>query len=408
LGQPQNFQTAMKVLALFDSTFPYSQGGRETGLFHLAKHGAELGLGRIDFITMAAGASARSRFPDLQKHSSLSAISGFQQIAQFKGYNFFARLFDRLSFAQRAAKLGRHLCKENSYDWILAVNAGPTGLAALELARAVGARSVINLRSHYSRELELTEPIFRPLLKRYREIETRVIREADLLLTNGDDTYDLCVRDFQRKRPTQAVHNGVDVERFTAQPRPRRDSVLLVSNNPLRDIKGPQDAIEAISQLPADLRARVKLQLFGGGPNEKYKALASEKGVAAQVEFLGDVSHFEMPRHLQEADIALHPILFSVGTTHASLETLAAGLPLVAYDSASLRSICRDGKNGCLIKAGDTESFSKALAALVRDAGLREKMGAASRDMAQEFSWPKFAERVFTALARHTDETTTH
>lgn len=390
----------MKILALFDSTFPYAQGGRETGLFHLAKHGHEGGLGRIDFVTMAAGGAARSRFPDVQSHSTLHAVRGFQEFAQFSGYNFWARLFDRLSFAKRAERIGHLVCRKTTYDYILATNAGPTGLAAVNLARAIGARSVINLRSHYSRELELTEPIFRPFLRRFREIEKRVMHEADVILANGDDTYDLCVRDFKRTRFTQAVHNGVDIERFTNLTRPCRSETILVSNNPLRDIKGPQEAISAVGLLPESIRTNVKLRLFGGGPTDRYKRLAAEKGVAAQVEFLGDVSHFEMPRHLQDADIALHPILFSVGTTHASLETLAAGLPLVAYASASLRTICVDGRNGRLINVGDVERLSGAVSELVQDRVLRNRMGLASREMAREFSWPRFAHRVFTAIAQ--------
>jgi glycosyltransferase involved in cell wall biosynthesis len=63
----------------------------------------------------------------------------------------------------------------------------------------------------------------------------------------------------------------------------------------------------------------------------------------------------------------------------AALEAMAHGKAIVASDVACLRELIRDNRNGCLVPPGDPVPLAKRTRALLLDAELRERLGAAAR-----------------------------
>jgi glycosyltransferase involved in cell wall biosynthesis len=75
----------------------------------------------------------------------------------------------------------------------------------------------------------------------------------------------------------------------------------------------------------------------------------------------------------------------SVGT--ATLEAMACGLPVVATDVGSVSEIVADGETGFLVPPLDVPAVTRATRTLLGDPSLRERMGRAGRQRAeQEFS----------------------
>ena len=73
----------------------------------------------------------------------------------------------------------------------------------------------------------------------------------------------------------------------------------------------------------------------------------------------------------------------------ATLEAMAAGTPVVAADAMALPHLVRPGRNGWLYRPGDVAELSTRLAALLRDPGLRRRMGAASRELVAEHAFDR-------------------
>jgi glycosyltransferase involved in cell wall biosynthesis len=70
------------------------------------------------------------------------------------------------------------------------------------------------------------------------------------------------------------------------------------------------------------------------------------------------------------------------GCPNASLEAMAAGLPIVATDHGGAAEQVIHGVNGLLVPRADTEAFAESLVAIANDAGMRARMGAASQERA--------------------------
>jgi glycosyltransferase involved in cell wall biosynthesis len=84
-------------------------------------------------------------------------------------------------------------------------------------------------------------------------------------------------------------------------------------------------------------------------------------------------------------------------------ETASAGKPLLASRIGGLQDIVVDGETGLLVTPGDIDALRRALARLIGDGELRERLGAgAAAHARQHFSAqavvPRFEEAYRTAM----------
>jgi glycosyltransferase involved in cell wall biosynthesis len=90
----------------------------------------------------------------------------------------------------------------------------------------------------------------------------------------------------------------------------------------------------------------------------------------------------ELATHYASADVFLFPSL-SETFGNVTLEALASGLAVVAFDVAAAGELIRDGRNGLLARAGDGDAFVQAAldAADAESSALRaDQMGALRAD----------------------------
>lgn len=85
----------------------------------------------------------------------------------------------------------------------------------------------------------------------------------------------------------------------------------------------------------------------------------------------------DIPGLLGEAALAL--ISHRAGGTAFAAEALAAGKPVVAVDSAAMRSIVRPGENGFLAKRGDISGLASAVQRILTNDELAENLRAGAR-----------------------------
>jgi glycosyltransferase involved in cell wall biosynthesis len=194
--------------------------------------------------------------------------------------------------------------------------------------------------------------------------------------------------------PSQAVSNGVDLERFSpgaadgalrARHQLPADRPVVLSVGRLSPEKRVDVLIAAMARLadPTDPAGSADvpcplLALAGAGPDEsRLRSLARHYGVTEQVRFLGFVPDEDLPGLYRLADvfaIASQAELQSLVTMNA----LASGLPVVAADAGALAELVYHAENGFLARPGSVADMADGLARLCRDAQLRARMAEAS------------------------------
>ncbi len=141
------------------------------------------------------------------------------------------------------------------------------------------------------------------------------------------------------------------------------------------------------------------LLLVGDGPERPgLERLAAELGVASRVRFAG--AHADPVPFYGLGDVFVLPSVFE-GFGIALLEAMACGLPCIGLKAdyprviTSTEEILEDGVTGFAVLPDDVKALAERLDALLADAALRRRMGAAAQAACRRrYSWTRHVEAL--------------
>jgi glycosyltransferase involved in cell wall biosynthesis len=133
------------------------------------------------------------------------------------------------------------------------------------------------------------------------------------------------------------------------------------------------------------LQVPAQLCVVGDGPLRASLArLAADLGIQDNVHWLGERD--DIPAILAGADCLLLSS-HREGLSNAILEGMAAGLPVVATAVGGNVELVKDAETGWLVQDDDHMALAARAAALLADADLRRRLGAAARRrVAEQYS----------------------
>ena len=124
------------------------------------------------------------------------------------------------------------------------------------------------------------------------------------------------------------------------------------------------------------------LTLMGDGPlRPKLQEMVKEYGWEDRVRFLGHVPYNDQKllEEYRKADIFTLPSITlksdKEGIPGTVVEAMACGLPVVSTYHTGIPEVITDGQDGLLVRENDLQGLSKALGSLIKDRGLRERLG---------------------------------
>ncbi|MGY4720091.1 glycosyltransferase [Naumannella huperziae] len=185
-----------------------------------------------------------------------------------------------------------------------------------------------------------------------------------------------------------AVSNGIDIAPYlAAAERAEHDPtpvILFVGR--LDQEKRVDDLLRAMARLPEDLPGR--LEVVGDGSHrDSWRALAGRLGLGPdRVVFRGFLPDEALLAAYGRADVFAMPGVAELQSL-ATLEAMAAGLPVVAADAMALPHLVHHGDNGYLFTPGNAAELAGRLESLLRDAELRATMGKNSREIVAAHSF---------------------
>jgi glycosyltransferase involved in cell wall biosynthesis len=135
------------------------------------------------------------------------------------------------------------------------------------------------------------------------------------------------------------------------------------------------------------------------GEEERLLELMREAGIGDHLTYAGWVEPEELPAYFAAADVAIYPcddtLINRTKCAVKLIELMASGVPVVADDVGQNGEYIEHGISGLLVSAGDMDSFVSSVVQLLRDKGLRAKLGeGARRRILEEFSWGRLVARV--------------
>jgi glycosyltransferase involved in cell wall biosynthesis len=128
----------------------------------------------------------------------------------------------------------------------------------------------------------------------------------------------------------------------------------------------------------------IEFVLAGDGPlRSRLERMAGELNLGERVTFLGD--RRDIPAVLAACDISVLTS-DSESLSNAIMESLAAGVPVVACRVGGNDELIRDGENGFLVQPGNAEQLAERIETLVNQFEMRKLFGAAARNATRNFT----------------------
>lgn len=235
------------------------------------------------------------------------------------------------------------------------------------------------------------------LTPRQQYVHKLVCRLADQIVVNADAIkHWLAAQGYSGERIT-VIPNGVDVNRFSSPPAdlklrcrlglPENAQLVLMLAR-----LNPEKGIEYLLRAAARVSPRFPQAYFlivGEGFTNRAGEFVSDTeyqrrlvnmvaslGIGERVRFTGLIT--DIPPLLAQASVSVLPSL-SEGLSNTLLESMAAGVPVVATRVGGTPEAISDGEHGLLVPPKDDAALAEAIGAILADAELARRLGSQAR-----------------------------
>lgn len=262
----------------------------------------------------------------------------------------------------------------------------------------------LNIRALTEGRLKAVSLSLNPLHRIILGLEREIFKTTPVIIANSNMVKSEIMRYYGTpEAKISVIHNGVDLERFAPDKlAPLRESTrkelgigpdtpafLFVGTGYER--KGLKTLINALPA--ADKSAR--LIVIGRGRENKFKSIAHKSGVLDRIMFLGPKSNIE--KYYAAADIFVLPTIYDP-FSNASLEAMAAGLPIITTANNGASELIGQGREGFI--TGDMLSPSELADKINRAIINRADMGRSARIKASHYPIEKAASGIVELIKK--------
>jgi len=371
--KPDNALSESDRIRLMKVVVNYSGGGTEGQVHNLVKH-----MDRQQFDVRFSCMKKWGHFLDEMEHWNLP-------ITEFPVSNFYSpdttRQFIRLVAAMRRQNI--QIC--HSYNFYANVFAIPA-------ARLAGVPVII--ASIRDQGVYLT-----PAKKRVQKL---ICSMADCILVNSDSIRDWLQEEQYPAKKISVIKNGIDLQRYAketdsgalrAELGIPEDAPIVTMLSRLNPQKGIDDFLRAAAHVSSThpdawylvvgekLEFKDKLVVQDKNYHEYLHQLTLQHGIAKRVIFAGHRN--DVPDLLNISAISVLPS-HSEGLSNTLLESMAAGVPMVATSVGGNAELVRHGINGMLVPVHSPMAIAAAIINILDQPELAARFGRASKRLAAE------------------------
>jgi glycosyltransferase involved in cell wall biosynthesis len=269
---------------------------------------------------------------------------------------------------------------------------GPLGWSALQAAKVLKLPVTSDFRTNfqsYSKHYGvgwLRKPIVAYLRKFHNATACTMVPTKELMRTLNENGF----------LNLKVVSRGVDTQLFNLQ---KRDFNLRTSWGADEKTKvlisvgrmAPEKNLDKVLQSYEALRARgapVKLVMVGDGPlREQFRQKYPD------IIFPGMLAQSDLAAYYASADLFVFPSQTET-FGNVTLEALASGIPVLAFDCAAARDWVQPNVNGWLVAENNPDGFVEKAVSLFQQPELLDQVTQSTRHQLVHLDWDQIAEQV--------------
>lgn len=167
---------------------------------------------------------------------------------------------------------------------------------------------------------------------------------------------------FFLNKKTSVIYNGIDTSVFVKRRNENKNKFVLTSH--LRESKGIQDLLRALSLLEINIINQIQIDIYGEGPYEEelrrltdecnLNSIVNYKGSSSKLnELYADYAYLIQPSHGET-------FCFSI------IESLVCNVPVITtFEAGNVLSVIEENNNGFLFNAGNYQQLAEILKNIV-------------------------------------------
>jgi len=213
--------------------------------------------------------------------------------------------------------------------------------------------------------------------------------------------YGLAINDVIAKSAEEAgveivkvVHDAADHELF--KPSFNLAPVVAIAANLRRD-EGVDVLLNAMKTVKDEF-PDIKCLVAGSGEEENsLRELAKKLKLDSHVEFLGWIPNPNLPQIYEHASVGVVSMrtLSPFALPIKLFEYMSSGLAVISTDTATIRTIIRDGENGLLFPTEDFNKLASLIMDVLSDSGLMRKLQKGARHTVEVgLNWRSESEKL--------------
>ncbi len=217
------------------------------------------------------------------------------------------------------------------------------------------------------------------------------MRRCQHIIIPSESMRDTLVNEYGLKNNFTVIPTGIDIETYRVASGEKirkkqhwEKDIVMVSIGRLASEKNWPTLIHAAALVLRDF-PQFRFVLIGDGPDRKsLEDLVKELGIQKRVTFTGSLSFSETPSYMKAANLfGFSSVTETQGL--ATLEAMAAGLPVVAVNASGTRDILKHGQQGYLVE-NNAEALAAGIKKLLLNPERMQKFAQAAYKKAQSFN----------------------
>ena len=269
---------------------------------------------------------------------------------------------------------------------------GPLGWSALQAAKVLKLPVTSDFRTNfqsYSKHYGvgwLRKPIVAYLRKFHNATACTMVPTRELMRTLSQNGF----------ANLKVVSRGVDTKLFNIAKRDTSlrsswgatdDTKVLISVGRMAPEKNLDQVLKTYDALKSTGQA-FKLVMVGDGPlKEQFQKRYPE------IIFPGMLSQSNLATYYASSDLFIFPSQTET-FGNVTLEALASGIPVLAFDCAAARDWVQTGVNGWLIAENNPEGFAAQAVTVFKSKDLLDQITQSTRQQVVQLDWDQIAEQV--------------
>ncbi|MFY8082083.1 MAG: glycosyltransferase family 4 protein [Limnohabitans sp.] len=269
---------------------------------------------------------------------------------------------------------------------------GPLGWSALQAAKVLKLPVTSDFRTNfqsYSKHYGvgwLRKPIVAYLRKFHNATACTMVPTRELMRTLSQNGF----------ANLKVVSRGVDTKLFNISKRDTSlrsswgatdDTKVLISVGRMAPEKNLDQVLKTYEALKVTGQA-FKLVMVGDGPlKEQFQKRYPE------IIFPGMLSQSNLAAYYASSDLFIFPSQTET-FGNVTLEALASGIPVLAFDCAAARDWVQTGVNGWLVAENNPEGFAAQAVTIFNSKDLLDQITQSTRQQVVHLDWDQIAEQV--------------